>query len=68
VRLPRSDEPVPTWERVVAVLGVCFAILLAIRGEWVWAALIGGLPALAIALDGFVALGRALGYLDRQEK
>jgi hypothetical protein len=58
VRLPKANEPVPAWERVVAVLGVAFGVVLAVGGEWLWALVIGLPCAVALMLDALVRLGR----------
>ena len=63
MRLPSANEPVPAWERVVAVLAVAFAVLLAVRGDWLWALVIGVPCAAALGLDALVRLGR---FLERR--
>jgi hypothetical protein len=44
----------------VAVLAVAFAVLLAVRGDWLWALVIGVPCAAVLALDALVGLGRSL--------
>jgi 1,4-dihydroxy-2-naphthoate octaprenyltransferase len=46
----RTTEPVQTWERVLAVVAVVLAVVLAVQGDWVWAVLIGALCVVALVL------------------
>jgi O-antigen/teichoic acid export membrane protein len=66
VRLSRHpNESVQAWERIVAVLAVAFAVVLAVRGDWVWAILIGGLCAAALLTDVLLIIGR---FLERRAR
>ena len=47
----------------MAVLAVAFAVLLAVRGDWLWALVIGVPCAAALGLDALVRLGR---FLERR--
>jgi hypothetical protein len=64
----RPTDPIPTWERVVVVVGAIIAVVLALLGEWVGAILIGVGPALALFVELLRAMLRPSVWFRRRKR